>query len=132
MMSWVKNSVMFNSSITVCDKMQNWSDFLQFWKIFNLMRILINLLKFWKFAELLKVNLLFVFLYLWDCIVCYFCKQFISIWKFTMLIWMKINSETDTVIFFVFYNWLKNIWKYLFRFLFCMSFWKIFSNLFWK
>jgi len=50
------------------------------------MKILTNLLKFYKFIKLLKMNLLFIFLYLQNHIICHFYKQFISIWKFTVLI----------------------------------------------
>ena len=111
MMFWVKNLIMFSSLIIICDKMLNQSDFLQLWKIFNLTRILINLLEFCEFIELLKMNLLSVFLHLQNCIVCHFCKQFIRTWKSTALIWVKINFEISTVQFFSTENWLKIFWK---------------------
>ena len=132
MMFCMKNSAMFNSLIIICDRIQNQSDFLQFWKIFNLMKILIDLLKLWKSVELLEINLLLIFLHLWDCTVCYSCEQFISIWEFIILIWMKMNSEMSNVSFFMSCSWLKNIWRCFSWFSFCMSFWKTFSDLFWR
>ena len=132
MMFCMKNSAMFNLLITICNRIQNQSDFLWFWKILNLMRILINLLKFWKFVELLEINLLLILLCLQNCIVCHFCKQSISIWKFITLIWMKMNSKISNILFSVFYNWLESIWKCFLWFLFCVSFWKTSSDSFWK
>ena len=113
-MSWVKNLTMFNSSITICNKMLNHFDFLQFWKIFNLTRILINLLKFCVLCEIcvLSADLLFIFLYLSKSFtVCHCCEQFINTWKFVMLNWIKMNFMIRTASFFSTESWLETFWK---------------------
>ena len=115
-MFWVKNSIMFNSLITVYDRMLNHFDFLQFWKFFDLTRILINLLKFYVFYEICMffTNLLSVFLYLLEnFIVCYCCEQFINTWEFIVLNWIKMNFVVRTVLFFSIENWLKTFWEKL-------------------
>ena len=119
---------MFNSLIIICDRMLNHFDFLQFWKIFDLIRILINLLKFCMFCEIcvLFADLLFILLCLSkNFTICYCCEQFINIWEFIMLSWIKINSAVRTVLFFLIKNWLKIFWKKLSQIV-------LFFNLFWK
>ena len=109
--------------------MQSWSDFLQFWKLFNLIKILIDLLKFCKFLKLLKMNLLLILLYLQECIIYHSCKQLISIWKFTVLDWVKINSEMNAVQSYIIRNWLKIFWEKLSQTVsFLDSFWKKLSQ----
>ena len=131
-MSWMKNSAMFNSSIIIYNRMLNYSDFLWFWEIFNLTKILTNLLKFCMLCEIcvLFADLLFVLLHLSKSFtVCHCCEQFINTWEFIVLSWIKMNSAVRTASFFLIKNWLKTFWK---RFsqnvLFLDSFWKRFSQ----
>ena len=131
-MFWVKNSAMFNSSMMICDKILNYSDFLQFWKIFDLMRILTNLLKFCVLCEIcmLSADLLSVFLcWLKNFIVCHCCEQFINTWEFIVLSWVKMNSAVRTASFFSIENWLEAFWKKLSQIVsFLDSFWKKLSQ----
>ena len=138
MIFYMKNSAMFDSLMIIWNRMQDWSDFLWFWKFFNLMKILIDLLKFWKSAELLKINLLSVFLCLQNCIVCHFCKQFISIWKFTVdlnenkfwnkhciiLCVLKLIKECLKMFFqiSVLHEFLKDIFKFILKMIFIIQF----------
>ena len=128
----MKNSAMFNSLIMIYNRMLNHSDFLQFWKIFDLTRILINLLKFCVFYEIyvLSANLLSVFLCLLKSFtVCHCCEQFINTWEFIVLSWVKMNSVIRTASFFLIESWLEAFWKRLSQIVsFLDSFWKRFSQ----
>ena len=129
-MFWIKNLIIFNSLIIICDRMLNHSDFLQFWETFNLMRILTNLLKFCVLYEICVffINLLTVFLCLLKSFtVCHCYEQFINTWKFVVLNWVKINFVIKTALFFLTKNWLKTFWKRFSQIVsFFDSFWKKF------
>ena len=119
---------MFNSSIIICNRMLNHSNFLQFWEIFDLMKILINLLKFYKLCKIcmLSTDLLSVLLYLLESFtICHCCEQFINTWEFIMLSWVKMNFVIEITLFFLIENWLKAFWKRLSQII-------LFLDLFWK